>query len=198
MTHKSWLLHKYPNIWSTDIADYEERQKKHQANRVVRDKELMELIKDENSVGWQLKDFLDDLCKKLTVPKKIEEDHKLYNYLKTYYCIVPSFFKMYQYMEEEANKEDPTIDFKLVFRTFGDDHKMIYDEFSEYLLGRHPLFTNPHPVTKITSAPFSNCGNILRSTADKLDIVLISGMFPNKYLAQEAKNFIFDKEICNF
>ncbi|CAI2368992.1 unnamed protein product [Moneuplotes crassus] len=194
ITHKAFLLKKYPYVWSTDIADFEKRQEKHLKNKKDREVELFNFFKDENSHGWQLRDYYQSLIEKMEVTQKLDEGHLLYPYLNKYYSIIPSFFKFYSYLLEENSKEDAKFKGKLIFRTFGSDHKMIYDELLAFLTGNHPFFTNEFPIEHPTDGTYSNCGNILRSTEEQLDIVLISGMFPNKKLLQDYRKDLFNKE----
>ena len=149
-------------------------------------------MRDETSEGWELKEFFDDLNEKMKIKESVDIEHLLHPYLSTHFSILPSFFKLYSYLSEEVKRESSEFDFKIIFRTFGVDHRAIYDEFSEFLHGRHPLFENLFPEEKLHEHLYGNCGNFLRNKDDRLGIVLISGMFPNKGILSGAKEFIFD------
>ena len=218
ITHKKWLLNVHPYVFGKDIEDYVERQKQDNANKEKRHEMLQQFMTDETSVGWKLKKQFDEITKKTLVDGEVDAGHKLHKYLKMNYSILPSFFKFYTYLanalKEEAHDEEAKkvvanlfsseeskssvpskLDFKLIFRTFGSDHFAIYEEFMEFLHNKHPLFPNPNPVTDTHEHEFGNCGNFLRSTDNSSDIVLISGMFPNKAILKDVREYVFDKSL---
>lgn len=193
ITHRRWLLKQFPFVWSSDITDPEERKAKDLENKKKRAEMVQHLVQDESSVGWQLKEIYDELNDKLTVKEKIDAEHVLHPYLNTHFSIIPAFFKLYSYLANEVKSKNGEFDFKIIFRTFGFDHKIIFDEFSEFLYGRHPLFENLNPEEKLFEHTHGNCGNILRSKENKLDIVLITGMHPNSKILKDIKQSIFDR-----
>jgi hypothetical protein len=83
---------------------------------------------------------------KCLIPLLVSEDSILYQYLEKYYCIVPSFFKIHNYLDDLKHQKRLIRDFKIVFRTFGVDHQAVFDEFSQFLIGEHPIFSNDHSI----------------------------------------------------
>jgi hypothetical protein len=75
----------------------------------------------------------------------------------------------------------------------GVDHKEIYKEIEQYLLGNHPLFANPKPYDKITETPYSNYGIIFRSKLDEKYMILISGLVPNKAVLGKYRDELLDQ-----
>ena len=118
-------------------------------------------------------------------------DHKLYKYLSDYYSIIPSFFKLYNYLISQKEINGRKFDFKIIFRTFGSDHQKVHEEFEEFLMGNHPLFKTDFITEDIWKQKYSNCGNFLRSTSDPLDIILIMGLCPNSVLLSKIRDEIF-------
>lgn len=51
-----------------------------------------------------------------------------------YYHLIPSFFRLVEYLAEEK------IEFNILFRTFGVDIDNVCEEFNQFCTGRHPLF----------------------------------------------------------
>mmetsp|Transcript_2835 Transcript_2835/g.3485 ORF Transcript_2835/g.3485 Transcript_2835/m.3485 type:complete len:414 (-) Transcript_2835:15-1256(-) len=182
ITHKKWLLKKYPFIWSDQIQDYELRKIKHEENKLKREQLMCEFITNEQSVGWKLKDFYSELC-------------RLCKYKDEPYSILPSFFRFYNDLAHKCKSEKPEVEFKIIFRTFGIDHKIIYDEFIQYLKGQHQIFKFDFPVDNPIKHVYGNCGNIFRSKEERTEIVLVSGMYPNKDLLENARETIFDKTL---
>ena len=166
------MLKLHPFVWSEHEQDYELRQKKDKENRFKRQQVLDDFIKDENSIGWLLKDKLDDLNRKMTVEHVTEnvDDAEQYK-------LVPSFFKVIQTLRE---KGETFPKFKIVFRTFGIDHNEIYEEFADFLYGKHPYFKNENPIPEppTTPYPYINRGNIIRSHSKQSDIALITNLLP--------------------
>ena len=109
--------------------------------------------------------------------------------------MLPSFFKLYSSLIEQTKTDNSNFEFKIIFRTFGVDHKMIYEEFLEYLRNEHPIFENKYPEVNPFTNEFENCGNFMRSKDDRLNIVLISGIYPNKELLENARDIIFNKDL---
>jgi hypothetical protein len=194
MTYKKYLERMHPFVLLTDIPDFSERRKKDKENAKKRELMLDQFIRDESSVGWLLKETFDEMNERISQKKEISTDHKLYPLLNKFHSIVPSFFKFHEYLDS-LTAHDPEFSYKIIFRTFGYDHKEIYDEYTEYLKGTHPLFSNSYPKEKLSSKNFANCGNILRSKDKQSDIVLISGMYPNSDLLQDTKEYIFDENL---
>lgn len=155
MTHKAYLQKLYPYILSSDIPDFAERKLKDSENARKRNSMLDEFIRDENSIGWPLKDTFEELNKKIMQPKEMPVGHKLHDLLDKYYSIIPSFFRFHVYLDSIAS-ENTDFSYKIIFRTFGMDHKEIYDEYTEYLKGTHPLFENPFPKEKLFSQQYAN------------------------------------------
>jgi hypothetical protein len=155
MTHRKYLQNVYPYILSTDISDFSERRKKDKENAMKRELMLDEFIRDESSVGWPLKETFEKLNERISQKKEIPTDHELYYLLNKFYSIIPSFFKFHGYLDSLA-ANDPDFSYKIIFRTFGTDHKEIYDEYTEYLKGTHPLFENSYPKERLSSEKYSN------------------------------------------
>lgn len=153
-THKRWTQRIHPFVLSSDIEDYEERKAKSSLNKSKRDKLLQEFIKDETSPGWQLKDIYEEVIKKIQRKEDIDTDHKLYPILSTHYSILPSFFKFYTHLADISAEHD--FKFKIIFRTYGSDHQIIFDEFVEFLQGNHPIFQNSHPVEQLFEHEYGN------------------------------------------
>jgi hypothetical protein len=91
-THKRWTQKIHPFVLSSDIEDYEERKAKSSVNKSKRDQLLKEFIKDEDSLGWQLREIFEELMAKIEMREYIDTNHKLYPILNTHYSILPSFF----------------------------------------------------------------------------------------------------------
>lgn len=153
---------------------------------------LEEFIKDEHSLGWELKELFDELSHKMCVNERVDEENKLHPIIHTYWSILPSFFKLYSYLLNDVKQNNEDFDFKIIFRTFGGDHKVIYDEFAEFWLGKHPIFKNAFPEENIHDIQYANWGNIIRSTNENMNIILVSGMFPHKELIEKTRSYIFD------
>ena len=108
--------------------------------------------------------------------------------------MLPSFFKLYSALMEEWKTEGSEFEFKIIFRTFGIDHKIIYDEFIEYLNNKHPIFENKYPEDTPFVNEYENCGNFMRSKENRTDIVVVSGLYPNKELLENARDIIFNRD----
>lgn len=185
----------YPRILSTDIEEYTERCARNNENKKKRRDLLSEFIKDENSLGWELKYYFDDLEAKMRVKETVPEDHMLYPYVNTFWSIIPGFFKLYNFLQNNVMQNNKDFSFKVIFRTLGSDHRAIYDEFREFCKGRHPFFKNKYPEDRIAEIKYENCANVIRSTTDIKDVVLISGLFPDKYVVGKTRDYIFDTSL---
>ena len=80
----------------------------------------------------------DDGCEDKNVLNHDNEEEKktiIENMIQSgYYHIIPSFFKLISDFHESS------IDFRIIFRTFGSDIENVKEEFNLYCEGKHPLF----------------------------------------------------------
>ena len=59
---------------------------------------------------------------------------------RRYIGILPSFFNFVEYMARRAHHDPKRFDFRLLFRTFGDDIADVAEEFNTWCSNEHPLF----------------------------------------------------------
>ncbi|RYH32430.1 hypothetical protein EON65_00600 [archaeon] len=89
----------------------------------------------ENSrFGNSFKPCLETLLDSLRIPSHVDTSH--HNFLSTgYYHILPSFFELVNFLVDQDD-----VDFRIVFRTFGQDTTVIAEEFNLFCENKHPLF----------------------------------------------------------
>ena len=92
------------------------------------------------SIGERFKPFHDKLDKSLQLDCDIELQKQLPVLASGYYHIIPSFFRLIEYLA------DNNIEFNILFRTFGIDIENVCEEFNIFCSGKHPAYPLKHKL----------------------------------------------------
>lgn len=84
--------------------------------------------------GHQFLSFQNDLNEALRCEINAANNDQLHYLSSGYYHIIPSFFRLVEYLAEMD------IEFNILFRTFGVDIENVCSEFNLFCTGRHPAF----------------------------------------------------------
>lgn len=115
--------------FGTYLEDYTLIPKKEQTK-------LKRSFTESGSIGANYRPFLQELDTLLKYPTTDTPSHHLsLEYLRGgYYHIIPAFFRLIDFLAEE------NLDFRIVFRTFGDDLINVCEEFNLFCEGKHPAY----------------------------------------------------------
>lgn len=89
------------------------------------------------TVGQQFRSTFEKVISHLTIPATLIETSESES---KFYQIIPAFFKMIAFLNESE------CDFRIVFRTFGDDILNIISEYNSFCNGEHPFLPLEKPM----------------------------------------------------
>ena len=143
INYSNFMKKIYPNKREKEIPDKDERYKKNQELKKMREENFLQFL-NKGQPGEKLHSKYLEILEKVKIPQKIMEeiitDNSKYPsfykdlYLNGYIFIFHSLFRL---MIELKNKNRI---FVLIFRTFGYDFDDVIKEFNSFCEGRHYKF----------------------------------------------------------
>lgn len=144
MSYHNYMKKKFANKTEAEIPDRDERYKKNQELKKIRETEFLTFL-DKGQPGEELHQAFLDILKKIKIPKNIMEEINNKNssfpsfykdlYMNGNIFIFPSFFRVMVELEKKNRN------FVLIFRTFGYDFDDVIKEYNSFCEGKHPFFT---------------------------------------------------------
>ena len=201
----------YPLKTEEEIPDREERFKKNEEIKKIKDNLFLEFL-DKDKPGEKLYNIYLEILKKLKVPENImqeinKENSKYPSFYKNifqngYIYIFTSFFHS---MIELQNKNRI---FSIIFRTFGKDFVDVIKEYNSFCEGTHPLFSGENEDypkmyfdgthgSKDYRIKENNIGVIYRFDEDIINTFLILGTLERINVKKSDELFLYYDELID-
>ena len=143
MNYYKYMKIKHKSKTEKEIPDRDERYKKNQEIKAIKDKLFQEFM-DKGQPGEKLRNLYEDYLKRVKVPKEvineINKENSIYPsffkeiYENDYIFLFPSLFRTMIELKSQNRI------FTIIFRTFGLDFDEVIKEFNSFCEGKHPLF----------------------------------------------------------
>lgn len=143
INYRKYIKIIHPNKTEEEIPEREERFKKNQEIKKLKDRLFQEFI-NKGQPGEKLKEIYEDYLKRIKIPKEVKNEISKENsiypsfykdlYENDYIFVFPSLFRTMIELQSQNRI------FTLIFRTFGLDFEEVIKEYNDFCEGKHPLF----------------------------------------------------------